>query len=372
MRTELEIEQLGKAPNTVRRPLPKKRGQGVRLEWIAAAAAVVLLLLLGWYLFSSREPKKVAAAGASARSIAISKDGSLLAVGLLDGSLRVVNTHSGKTVAVYKSDKPEQPLAPVTAVAFGPGDSILVLRARESKLHIFSSSLASHIERSLHPNAHDLVWSSALDSALVLTGGDDDLQAKIEVFPAHPMGIQRSTAQLLSLTTWSTPKHITASADGSRLAISYSSTRKMNVLLYDPRARRSVSALLIRGEPQGLAFAPNATRLWVTSPQAETVTEVTGFTVAKTEFPKLASTSPPRMIAASHRKRQAYTTGSLTFAEVDLDRRRIVRTAELPERSAGIVLSPDESTAYVTFEKLDIIGVVDLSTMRWVREIQLR
>jgi DNA-binding beta-propeller fold protein YncE len=232
--------------------------------------------------------------------------------------------------------------------------------------------LRSYTQRSLQPNAHDVVWSRALDAALVLAGGEDDLHAKIEVFPARPMGIQSSTSQMLNLVTWVAPKYMTVTADGSRLAISYDSTRKMNLLVYDPRARRTASALLLRGEPEGVAFAADGTRLWVTSPHAETVTEVTGFTVTPIQLPKLASTSPPRMIAVNQQLRRAYTTGSLTFPEINLDQRKITRTVELPERSAGIVLSPDESTAYVTFEKLDIVGVIDLQAMRWVSEIQLR
>jgi hypothetical protein len=78
------------------------------------------------------------------------------------------------------------------------------------------------------------------------------------------------------------------------------------------------------------------------------------------------------MIVVNQQLRRAYTTGSLTLPEIDLDQRKIRRTVELPERSAGIVLSPDETTAYVTFERIDIVGVIDLQAMRWVREIQLR
>ncbi len=373
MRTDLEIEQLGPAPIAATPPRRRQKRPRVPLEWVAGAAAAILLVVLAYFVFSSRETKKVVPVGASSRSIAVSRDGSRLAVGLLDGSLRVIDTRSGKILGEHQSLKPEeQPLAPITAVTFGPADSVLVLRARESKLYIFTPELQSYTQRSLQPNAHDLVWSRALDAALVLAGGEDNLHAKIEVFPARPMGIHSSTSQLLNLVTWISPKYMTVSADGSRLAISYDSVRKMNVLVYDPRARRTASTLLLRGEPEGLVFASDAKRLWVTSPQAETVTEVTGFTVGTTQMPKLASTSPPRMIAVDQQSRRAYTTGSLTFPEIDLDQRRVTRTVELPDRSSGIVLSPNEYTAYVTFERLDIVGVIDVHAMRWVREIQLR
>jgi DNA-binding beta-propeller fold protein YncE len=367
MRTELEIQQLGLTPT---RPVNKKR---LPLEWLAAAAAIASLAMLGYYLFSAGKPKKIIPAGASARSIAISADGRRLAIGLLDGSLRVIDLQSRRVIAVKKSEDPKKfPLAPIQAVAFGPGNSVLVLRTGESKLHIYPADLQGHSERQLHPNAHDLAWSRALDSALVLTGGSDDQQSKIQIFPARPMGIQTSSPQVVDLLTWSSPKYLAVSADGSRLAISYSSRRKHNVLVYDPRGRRLASALLVRGEPEGLAFAADGKRLWVTSPQTESVTEIASFSSSTAQFPRLASTSPPRMIAVSRRTGRAYTTGSVTLPEVDVAHRRILRKVELPERSAGIVLSPDGSTAYLTFERLDIIGVVDLHTMRWVREIQLR
>lgn len=373
MRTDLEIEQLGSAPSRVTQPRSKRKRPPIPIEWIAGAAAAILLVVLAYFLFSSRETKKVVPVGASSRSITISPDGERLAVGLLDGSLRVVDVHSGKLLGEHKSQKPEeQPLSPITAVAFGPDDSVLVLRSGESKLHIFSSDLRSFTQRSLQRNSHDVIWSRALNAALVLAGGEDDLHAKIEVFPARPMGIQNSTSQLLNLVTWISPKYLTMTADGSRLAISYNSIRRMNVVIYDPRSRRTVTTLLLRGEPEGLVFAANGSRLWVTSPRSETVTEITGYTVTTTQLPKLASTSPPRMLAVNERLRRAYTTGSLTFPEIDLDQRRITRTVELPDRSAGIALSPDQSTAYVTFERHDIVGVIDLQAMRWVREIQLR
>ena len=370
MRTELELAQLGQAASAPRRPA--RQPKRPPLWWLVAAVAVILLLAIAYFLFSSSEPKQVVAAGASSRSIAISQDGTRLAVGLLDGSLRILNAQNGKTVAINRSDDPKQPLAAVSAVAFGPGDSVLVLRANQSRLHIFSSDLKTHTERALHPNPHDLVWSRTLDAALVLAGGPDDLQARIEVFPAHPMGIQRSTSQLLNLITWSKPKCIAVSQDGSRIAISYASKRKLNLLVYDPRARRTTAALLTAGEPEGLVLASNGMHLWAASPTAEVVTEAAPFSLSAIQLPKLASTSPPKTIAVNEASRRAYTSGSLTFPEISLEQRRITRTVELPERSAGLVLSPDRSTAYLTFEKLDIVGIVDLKAMRWVGEIQFR
>src|SRR5262249_56051641 len=126
MRSELEVEQLGAAPVITPQPRRKPKRPLVPMEWVAGAAAALLLVVLAYFVFSSRETKKVVPVGASARSVAVSRDGTRLAVGLMDGSLRVIDLAAGKLVGEHKSEKPEeQPLAPITAVAFCPGDSVL-------------------------------------------------------------------------------------------------------------------------------------------------------------------------------------------------------------------------------------------------------
>ena len=162
MRTELEIEPLAAAPPLIaRRPRKPKRPSWV---WVAAGAVVLLLGAIALLSPSSsrKRTEQVVSAGASSRSIAISPDGTLLAVGLLDGSIRILNAQSGKTLARFKAPDPQHPLAPVSALTFGPGNCVLVLRANDSKLYIFSRDLQVQTERSLHPNAHDVVWSATL------------------------------------------------------------------------------------------------------------------------------------------------------------------------------------------------------------------
>jgi hypothetical protein len=87
---------------------------------VAVAAAVMGLLLVIVLLVKSR-PEKPVVLGSSDRALAISEDGSRLLLGLRDGSVRVVDPASGKTIA--KSDLG----APILAVAFGPRDMALVL-----------------------------------------------------------------------------------------------------------------------------------------------------------------------------------------------------------------------------------------------------
>ena len=119
-------------------------------------------------------------------------------------------------------------------------------------------------------------------------------------------------------------------------------------------------------------MAGDGDRAWVASPAAETVTEITARTTAKSEYPKSASTSPLRMVAVNEATRRAYTTGALTFPEVDLDQHRIARTFELPTNSTGIALSADGGTAYLTFKDANKIGVLNLQDMNSYREIKIR
>jgi glucose/arabinose dehydrogenase len=39
--------------------------------------------------------------------------------------------------------------------------------------------------------------------------------------------------------------------------------------------------------------------------------------------------------------------------------------------SSSLALSPDERTLYVTFEDRNGVGVVDVPSMQWLREIEL-
>src|SRR5207244_12758046 len=104
---------------------------------------------------------------------------------------------------------------------------------------------------------------------------------------------------------------------------------------------------------------------------AEDLAELTAKISAKSEFPKSASTPPLWMIGVNESARRAYTTGALTFPEIDLAQNRIARTFELPTRSAAIVLSPDRNTAYVTYQDANKIGVINLQDMKTYSEIDL-
>jgi len=359
---------------TIYREPERIQGKGTRElrpagpNWWAIGAVTVFVLAALWIawqiLHSNEPPPKPVIAGTSYRSLALSSDGKLLAVGGLDGNLRVLSTSDGRLLAS------DQLSGAVIAVSFGPGDAILALAQNDPNLHIFSRDLTVHNEREVQPHPHDVAWSQTLDGAVVISGGADEVHPKLELFPAHPMGIALSTVRLFDLRAWSQPRSVAISGDGTRVAIALSTANRNNLLFYDPTARHIAAIFGVNGIPQGMVFSQSQEhRLWVTSPSAEVVTEIAPHLVKPTVYPKAASTSPPVMIAVNEAARRAYTSGSLTFPEVDLDQNKIVRTVELPFRSASIALSPDGKTAYLSSDDQNRIGVVDVQNMKYLRDI---
>ena len=330
-------------------------------------AFVVAAMWVAWLIFHSSEPQppppKTILKGTSSRSLAVSADGKLLAVGGLDGSLHLFSVPEGRVLAMTRL------AAPVMAVSFGPAGTILLLAQGDAHLHILSDDLRSHIEREVQPHPHDLSWSQKLDAAIVISGGADEIHPSLEVFPAAPMGIDKSTVQLYDLRAWSLPRSVAVSSDGSRIAIALSTARRNNLIFYDPQKRHIAAAFSVDGGPQGIVFSQSEQRLWVTSPSSEDITEIAPRTVTRILYPKGASTSPPTMIAVNEAARRAYTSGSLTFPEVDLEQKKIFRIVELPFRSAAIALSPDGNTAYVSADDQNRVGIVDLKEMKYLRDL---
>ena len=86
-----------------------------------------------------------------------------------------------------------------------------------------------------------------MQAAVVLSGGENDLHASLEIFSDRPMGIATSTPELIELPTYNSPQHLAVSGDGNRLAVTFATSRRTNLLIFDPPARRIVSSLLVPG-----------------------------------------------------------------------------------------------------------------------------
>ena len=348
---------------------------------------LVIVAILGSFILAvmvitASRPEKPVVLGSLDRAIAISTDGSQLLVGMRDGSVRVVDTNSNKTISMVELR------APILAVTFGPRDSAIVLvdagapdpaneKMTESQptLQLLAADLSSRVRRQLQPNAHDVVWSEALQSAIVLSGGNNDLHASLEIFSDQPMGIATSTPELIELPTYNSPRHLAVSGDGSRLAVTFATSRRFNLLIFDPPARRIVSSLLVPGTPAGVAVNAGGTAVIVTSPDTGAITRVTGSKIQTVNVVPNSSTWPPRMVATVADAIKAYTAGALDVPEADFESGRIAGEASLlpteHHACSSLVLSRDGKTLYVSFEDRDGVGVVDVPSMQWLREIEL-
>src|SRR5262249_36553890 len=94
------------------------RGRGAWVLTIAIAVFVAAVLVFVWF---TRQDEKPAIVGALDHSIAVAPDGSKLAVGLRDGSVRLIDVATRQQVA-----RADLGVA-ILAVDFGPEDSVLAL-----------------------------------------------------------------------------------------------------------------------------------------------------------------------------------------------------------------------------------------------------
>ncbi|MFL6300175.1 MAG: hypothetical protein ACJ71N_06170 [Terriglobales bacterium] len=347
----------------------------------AVACAILGVLLLAVMVVKSR-PQKPVVLGSSDRAIAVSSDGSRLLVGLRDGTVRIVDSSSGKTISSARLG------APILAVTFASRDTALVLMDAgqaepdndkvfepQPTLQIFSADLSAHVRRELQPNAHDIVWSEASGAAIVLAGGSNDLHASLEFFPDRPLGIANSTPQLVELPTYTAPQHLAVSADGSRVAVTFATSHRANLLIFDLPARRIVSGIVTPGTPAGVAMNANATAVMVAAADSGAISKITGKTTETVRVVADSSTWPTRMVVTDADAMRAYTSGALDVPEANFQDGKIGREAGLlpmeHHASSSIALSPDGKTMYVTFEDRNGIGVVDVASMQWLREIEL-
>jgi glucose/arabinose dehydrogenase len=113
----------------------------------------------------------------------------------------------------------------------------------------------------------------------------------------------------------------------------------------------------------------------VCSPETGAITRVTGTKSLTLNVVPNSSMGPPAMVVTASNAGKAYTAGGLDVPEADFDNGKIIRQAGLlpteHHASSSLALSPDGKTMYVTFEDRNGVGVVDVPSMQWLREIEL-
>jgi WD40 repeat protein len=358
-----------------RQPQPPslwKRLTALSLEQLLVGVGVmVLLLLIGASMFRPEKKDAPPASGTSDRALAISPDGSKLAMGLRDGSIRVFRLKDGRATPLVAARLG----APVLSMVFGPKEDVIALMApgvpdprrpqekeADVTLQIFSPDLKTRVQRRLQANAHDLVWSAADSSLIVLSGGADDLHARLEVFPNQPFDITTATSQLIDLHAYNAPRHLAITNDGSRIAVSFDSNHRVNLVIFDWKNGKAVANHLVRDSPEGVAFSPDGERVAVASPEAEEVTFILPKQVIPVQVPKSSSMSPPQVLVFNPEGTRAYIAGGLTLPEIAYDPAQVARKAELPHRSSSIVISPDGNTAYLSYDDSDDLGIFNLTS----------
>jgi DNA-binding beta-propeller fold protein YncE len=208
-----------------------------------------------------------------------------------------------------------------------------------------------------------------------LAGGDNNLHASLEFFPDRPLGISSSTPELVELPTYTAPRHLAVSADGSRVAVTFATNHRANLLIFDVPARKIVSGIITPGTPAGVAINANATAVMVSAADSGAISRVTGKTTETLRVVADSSAWPTRMVVTDSDATKAYASGALDVPEANFQESKIAREAGiLPTEhhaSSSLALSPDGKTLYVTFEDRNGVGVVDVPSMQWLREIEL-
>jgi len=208
-----------------------------------------------------------------------------------------------------------------------------------------------------------------------LAGGDNNLHASLEFFPDRPLGISSSTPELVELPTYTAPRHLAVSADGSRVAVTFATNHRANLLIFDVPARKIVSGIITPGTPAGVAINANATAVMVSAADSGAISRVTGKTTETLRVVADSSTWPTRMVVTDSDATKAYAAGALDVPEANFQENKITREAGLlpteHHASSSLAISPDGKTLYVTFEDRNGVGVVDVPSMQWLREIEL-
>jgi DNA-binding beta-propeller fold protein YncE len=214
-----------------------------------------------------------------------------------------------------------------------------------------------------------------MQTAIVLSGGSNDLHASLEIFSDRPMGIATSTPELIELPTYTSPRHLAVSDDGSRVAVTFATKHRANLLIFDLPGRRMVSSLLAGGTPSGVAINAGATAVVACSPDSGEITRVTANKSQSVKLVANSSAWPPEMVVTGANGDKAYSAGGLDVPEADFETGTIAREAGLlpteHHESSSLLLAPDGKTLYVTFKNRNGVGVVDAPGMQWLREIEL-
>jgi PQQ-dependent catabolism-associated beta-propeller protein len=158
------------------------------------------------------------------------------------------------------------------------------------------------------------------------------------------------------------PETVAASADGTRLYVSNEDSGTATIL--DTKTGSPVATLVVGIEPEGSIISPDGRLVYITAETSSTISVID--TRKNTVIATFLVGNRPRSAAFSGDSRTAWVTSEVAgeLALVDVASSSVIDTIHLPPpaKPVGVVLSPDDATAYVANGHGNSVSVIDTKT----------
>lgn len=198
------------------------------------------------------------------------------------------------------------------------------------------------------------------DGGSAAKNGDDDDRADRS---ADGIGaIDVGTGKLVStLSSGSDPEQLAIAGDGQKLYVANEDAAELSVI--DVQKNVIAHSVKVGKEPEGVTLAPDGRTVWVTSESDGKVYVVD--TATNAVLAAIEAGKRPRAIAVTRDSARAFVTleneGAVAFIDAAQKKRTsTVKLAGANVRPMGIVLSPDEKTAYVTTGRGKHVVAIDV------------
>lgn len=170
----------------------------------------------------------------------------------------------------------------------------------------------------------------------------------------------------------SDPEQLAVGHDGSRLFVANEDDGLLSVI--DAGDGHLIAAVPVGQEPEGVSLSPDGSTVWVTSENDSTVTVIDTRSAKVTAV--LAVGRRPRAIAFCRLRPRAFVTAENDAAVtvVDTGRYEVEHTIRLSGenvRPMGVLVSPDDTTAYVTTGRGRRLVAIDVATLVVIDSVEV-
>lgn len=307
------------------------------------------------------------------RSFGALAGAALLVAGAAGAGEVYVSNEGDDTVAILDSDTFEVLDVVETGgrprdMRFGPGGGELFIAASEDDrievLDLASREIVRHIETGDDPEIFDIDPTGAI---IVVSNEDDGAATVIDVASG---GILRVIEDI-----GIEPEGVTFAPDGERVFVTAEATN--SVIVIDPWKGVVLDEILVGNRPRRGAFTPDGKEYWVTNELAGTVHVIDAETLEildEIRFGKQGlrdADITPVDLAMTRDGLTAYVTLGRAWhvAVVDVASREPVEYVLAGNRVWGAALTADDSTLIVTNGASDDISVIDTAARKAVRSV---